>query len=143
MAGRIEEYPYHWHDTLEIVVVLKGSVRFAIGDENLELQEDQIAAVNPGELHWIQSDADNEVLSVHIALDFLKKFVPDAVCYIYCCSAVHEARAPEKYAQLRYRLASLLQDYEKPGRHKLVLKKLAEFTYNFDFLRWGFRDHTL
>ncbi|MGI6526171.1 MAG: AraC family ligand binding domain-containing protein [Caldicoprobacterales bacterium] len=47
----VEYYPYHWHDTLEIVVVLKGSINLIIGDESLLLHKNDIALVNIDEMH--------------------------------------------------------------------------------------------
>lgn len=35
----VEQYPYHWHDTLEIIQVLKGTVNIGVGDEELLLRE--------------------------------------------------------------------------------------------------------
>jgi uncharacterized protein YjlB len=64
----VEHYPYHWHDTLEILQVLKGTVNIGIGDEELLLRENDIAVINVGELHRIiESREDNEILFVQIA----------------------------------------------------------------------------
>lgn len=35
----VEQYPHHWHDTLEIIQVLKVSVSINLGNENLLLHE--------------------------------------------------------------------------------------------------------
>lgn len=47
------QYPCHWHDTLEIIQVLKGTVNIGISDDNFILRENDIAIVNMDELHRI------------------------------------------------------------------------------------------
>ena len=40
-AANVGYYPYHWHNTLEIFQVLKGSVNICIGNDVLILGENE------------------------------------------------------------------------------------------------------
>lgn len=141
------QYPYHWHDILEILQVLKGSVHIGIGDENLLLRENDIAVVNMSELHRItKTHEDNEILFIQIDDRFCQSVLPDnEFLYFYCCSASHESQAPEKYRTVKEHIARLLRAItEKPDEeHKrnienILAAMLSYISHNFDFLRWGY-----
>lgn len=143
----VEQYPYHWHDTLEIIQVLKGTVNIGVGDEELLLRENDIAVINVGELHRIiESREDNEILFVQIASDFYRDLLQDKrYLFIYCCSPCHEAQVPEKYKKLREYIVLLVRALnEQPGKNcaknveSILTAMLSYITYNFDFLRWGY-----
>lgn len=146
------QYPFHWHDTLEILWVLKGSVNIGIGDENLLLHENDIALINLGELHRItKTQEDNEILFLQIDEGFCRSVLPDnEFLYFYFCSisrdsTSNELRAPEKYAAVKEHMARLLQAItEKPNaEHKknienILTDMLSYISYHFDYLRWGY-----
>lgn len=147
----VEQYPYHWHDTLEIIQVLKGSVNIGAGDDSLTLHENDIAVINMGELHRIarnpgEATDDNEILFIQIDSAFYRSLLSDnSYLFLYCCSAYHEAAVPQKYEKLREYIARLIGALmEKPrGEHKkyiesILTEMLDYLTYNFDFLRWGY-----
>lgn len=143
----VEQYPYHWHDALEIVQVLKGSLNISLGDDNLLLHENDLAVINMGELHRItKSQQHNKLLFIQIDSNFYRNLLPDnRYLFIYCCSTYHEAKAPEKYGKLKEHIARLIwaldekfhKDYKKNIENTLTTM-LAYITYNFDFLRWGY-----
>ncbi len=142
----VERYPYHWHDTLEIVQVLKGTVNISLGNDDLLLHENDIAVINIGEIHRIiKSEQDNKILFIQIDSSFYRNILTDnRYLFIYCCSAYHEAEAPEKYDKLKEQVARLVwalneqsrTDYNKNIENTLITT-LAYITDNFDFLRWG------
>lgn len=138
-------YPYHWHDALEIVQVLRGTVSIGLGDDELPLREGDIAITNMGEIHRMTGDGEDEVLFFHINPAFCRSLLPDRYLFIYCCSPYHEAQAPEKYGILKdyiARLVGLLVAGPPSAGHDRIENLLGEMllytVYNFDFLRWGF-----
>lgn len=142
----VEQYPYHWHDTLEIIQVLKGSVNIGMGSEDHLLHEGSIAVINMGELHRIEGNSqDNQVLFIQIDDCFYRNIWPDSeYSFIYCCSTYHEAEVPEKYEKLKGYIAQLVwafngqscEDHKKNIEDTLAAM-LAYMTDNFDYLRWG------
>jgi AraC-like DNA-binding protein len=137
-------YPFHWHDALEIIQVLKGTVNISMGDDDRVLQEADIAVMNVGEIHRMTGDGKNEILFIHIGGDFYRSILPDRYLFIYCCSPYHEALAPEKYGILKEyisKLAFLLgvnYRIDEDAVRKLLKEMLSYVAYNFDFIRWGF-----
>ncbi len=142
----IEHYPYHWHDALEIIWVLKGSVNISIGSDDLLMNENDIAIINMDELHRIEGNRqDNQVFLIQIDSGFYRSILQDnRYFFIYCCSTYHESEAPEKYKKLKKYIAQLIWelnkrsfvDYKKSIGNTLTAM-LQYITYNFDFLRWG------
>lgn len=141
------QYPYHWHNTLEVLQILKGSVNIGIGDDNLLLCENDIAIINIDEPHRIiKTGEDNEILFIQIDERFCRSVLPDnKYLFFYCCSSYHEEQAPEKYRTVKEYIARLLRVIiEKPERElkknieNLLAAMLSYISYNFDFLRWGY-----
>jgi AraC-like DNA-binding protein len=137
--------PYHWHDALEIVQVLKGTVNIGMGDDELPLQAGDIAITNMGEIHRMTGDGADVVLFIHIDAAFCHSVLPDRYLFLYCCSPYHEAQAPEKYGVLKDHIARLVdllgadpQAANRTAVEKLLKEMLVYTVYNFDFLRWGF-----
>lgn len=145
-ARSVDQYPYHWHHTLEIVQVLKGSVNMNLGDDNLLLRKNDIAVINIGELHRITQSRENEILFIQIDADYYQSLMTDnRYLFIYCSSVYHEAESPEKYQVLKEHIAHLVWAFnENPiGEHRenienILADMLKFITYNFDFLRWGY-----
>lgn len=142
----IDSYPYHWHNALEIFLVLEGRAELAIGGEAHLLKENDIATVNVNVPHLInKSGGGNLLLLIQISPSFCAAIHPgfhEAV--FYCCSACHEAQAPEKYDILRshiVRLASLLSEGTGILRNLNVKNCMEEILSclidNFDYLRFG------
>lgn len=137
--------PYHWHDALEIVQVLKGSVNIGMGNDELPLKQGDIAITNMGEIHRMTGDTENEILFVHIDAGFCRSVLPDRYLFLFCCSPYHGDPEPEKYGVLKdyiARLVALLAEGpQTAGRNAVekLLKEMLVYTgYNFDLLRWGF-----
>lgn len=52
----VEEFPYHWHDELEILFILKGSLEIRVGKVPHQLKEGDLFLVNKNELHFVKSN---------------------------------------------------------------------------------------
>jgi AraC-like DNA-binding protein len=146
-ARCVEQYPYHWHDALEIIQVLKGSVHISLGNDNLLLQAPDIAVINMGEIHRItKCREDNEILFIQIDGHFYRSLLPDnRYLFLYCCSPYHEAQAPEKYKILKKYISLLIEALNEKSPADAgkdigsILKPMLDYiTYSFDFLRWGY-----
>lgn len=48
--------PVHWHEELEIIYVKKGNLRISIDEKMYEGASGEIYLVNPGELHFMETD---------------------------------------------------------------------------------------
>lgn len=51
--------PWHWHEDLEFILVISGSVRISIATREYELQENQGVFINAGILHAVHESPDS------------------------------------------------------------------------------------
>lgn len=145
-VGNVYEYPYHWHDALEIIVVLLGQVTIGMGGETHLLEVNNIAVINRDEPHYInKSSGDNKLLMLQIDSSFCERVNPDFKhAVFYCCSSYHEAETPERYSTLKYRIVHLvcLLNEAPFQKHNQAVKEyleemLSHMISSFDYLRFG------
>ncbi len=71
----IEEYPIHFHDELEVIYVLDGTVKVKDGYYTYSLKKDDVLIINDKELHSIKRTREpNIVLIFQIDLQFFSQF---------------------------------------------------------------------
>lgn len=146
----VESCPYHWHDALEIIMVLEGRATVSLGGETHLLGEKDIAVVNVNEIHRIQkSGGENKLLMALVDAAFCATAIRDfQYTFIQCCSAYKEAQAQERYNILKgnvLRLVSWLMEYPSKYSKVDILgcldETLALMADSFDYLRYGNGNH--
>ena len=73
----IKNYPTHWHNSIEIIYVLKGSLHIKIDTDSFTLKEREVEIINSDESHEIQGIDDNKVLIFNIDPFFFEKYYKD------------------------------------------------------------------
>jgi AraC-like DNA-binding protein/mannose-6-phosphate isomerase-like protein (cupin superfamily) len=74
--GRI--FPPHWHEPVEILYVDSGRMSFSLGTGIYDLNEGDIIAVNPGEVHGcVDVTKDLSFIAFQIGLDFFDTSLVD------------------------------------------------------------------
>jgi len=146
-AARIDEYPYHWHSNLEIILVLEGKAEVTLCGETHLLKENEVAVVNVDEPHRIKRNGStNRLLLLQIDPAFCGRANPDFAYVLFqCCSTNHEAEVPERYRCLKEHIARLVQllpddeagPYDEAAVKARLTELLAYMTDNFDYLRYG------
>lgn len=135
-------YPLHWHDSIEILFVLKGSIAVTIENETYIVEEKEIEIININEVHSIKSsDKDNRVLVFSIDPKFLKKYYNDIDnVFFYTNSSEEGIQEREEYYVLRNYLSELLfeviekhDDYDDIVRES-ILELLYHLLNNFHYL---------
>lgn len=147
----IQEYPIHWHASMEIIYVIKGSINITIETETHRLWEGQIEIVNSDEAHSIFSeDKDNEVLIFSIDINFLNQYYNLENIFFYTESSGKYDQRSEKYERLRGLLAILLWEYANTRKdyEDRIENTLVELLYhlinNFHYLLYeeeGLKDN--
>lgn len=133
--GCVWEYPYHWHETLEIVQVMKGTLNITIGDESYIIHENDIVVININELHRIALSPDNEVRFIHIQKDYYNSLINGRKYeYIYCCSAIRDLENLEKYNVIRDYLNNLADMYSENNTDEFNIKNLLNELLNYIIL---------
>ena len=125
----MQNYPIHWHDSIEIVFSLRGKISVIIETGKYEIEAGEIEIVNCDEAHSIKAlDVDNKIIMIHMDPNFFEKFFNDIRnMFFYTNSSYYKSQKEEKYHVLR-RLLSILvyeavrkhQDYEDHIKETLV-----------------------
>lgn len=78
VTAHIEEYPAHFHDDLEIIYVLEGSLTVKNGYYRYALKEGDIFVLNDREIHSFEkNEGDNMVMMLQISLEYFSKYYPN------------------------------------------------------------------
>ena len=140
--ANIMEYPIHWKDSIEILFVLRGSIKLGVETEVYKLKERQIEIVNSNEVFWLKSeDEDNLVLIINIDPNFFERYYDDAKeIFFYTDSSNKDIQENETYYSLRryisillFEVVSKLDDYEDVIEDKL-LDMMYYLLNNFHYL---------
>lgn len=130
----IEEYPIHWHDSVEIIFVLKGAITAFIETGKFEIEQGELEIINCDEAHSLKElDKDNEILMLHIDPSFFEKYfngIKDVS--FYTNSTDIGAQEDEKYQILR-RFISIVacEVIQKSDDHEDYIEEaLVELLYH-------------
>lgn len=137
----IENYPLHWHDAIEILYVIKGSIKIDIDTDSYKIKEDEIEIVNTEQTHRIYSEEENRVLIFKIDPHFFEKYYSDIEnMFFYTNTSDVGAQSDESYDKLRVFLSIILceeaqkvDDYDKYIEKSLV-ELLFHLLNNFHYL---------
>ena len=81
--------PMHWHDTMEILFCLNGSVTICIDQETLTLSRNQLIVFDSRIVHSIHSNSKLYMfLCIHVNKKQLSGYVPDLDLYSIWCRPV-------------------------------------------------------
>lgn len=141
--ANIKEYPIHWHNSIEILYVLRGSINVNVDTDSFEVLEKEMEIINVDEAHRIYSDEDNRVLMFHIDPSFFEKYYKDINnIFFYTNSTDDGAQEGEEYDLLRNFLAKLLcesvqklDDFDKEVE-SLLIDLLYHLINNFHYLTY-------
>jgi AraC-like DNA-binding protein len=140
--ANIMEYPIHWHDSIEILFVLKGTIDLKMETETYNVEEREIEIINSNEVHSLKSkDKDNRVLIFNIDPNFFEKYYKDAKdVFFYTNSSIEGIQEDENYYILRKYLAMLLCEIvqKHDAYEDIVEEKLLDMMFhllnNFHYL---------
>lgn len=126
----------HFHDWLEIVYLVRGTLEFYDNNTARLLKENEFAVVNPMSIHSTRCTEGNTAILLQLPMELLERVMPDIRCFRF---RVEEEGAyendPEKqraFLQLRDILKELWMVYmaEEEGR----LFHLYSMVYSLIFL---------
>lgn len=72
-----EYYPAHWHNHLEILLILDGTMAAFVNDRKYELTYHDILLINPREIHSTQIHGSIRYILLQIPLEDLKRLMPN------------------------------------------------------------------
>ncbi|MBS4957752.1 MAG: helix-turn-helix domain-containing protein [Clostridium sp.] len=139
----IKNYPTHWHNSIEIIYVLKGSLQIKIDTDSFILNEREVEIINSDESHEIQSLEDNKVLIFNIDPFFFEKYYKDINnIFFYTNSNDTEDQNGSEYEELKTLLSQMLceyvqklEDYDEEIE-ELLITLLYHLVNNFHYLTY-------
>lgn len=144
----IKEYPFHWHNCIQIIFVLEGTIKVTIESGTYELVKNDLEIINVDETHRIFSnDKNNKVLIFYFDINFFEKYYNDMEnIFFYTNTSDDGAQASEEYDELRTILSILLceavqkqVDYDEEIESTLV-DLLYHLINNFHYLMYEQED---
>lgn len=69
--------PNHWHDAIEIIYMVEGSVDITVESSAYHLQEGQCFLVNSGVIHSTKCTSPNTGIVFQIPFDFIQLYIPN------------------------------------------------------------------
>ncbi|WP_125152301.1 helix-turn-helix domain-containing protein [Clostridium rectalis] len=140
----IREYPFHWNNSMEILFVLKGTIKVTIDSSTYEIHERELEIINVDETHRIFSnDKDNRVLIFHFDSSFFSKYYSDIENLSFYTNTTDEGvQETEEYIELRTYLSIILyeiiqrkEDYDEE-LEKTLVDLLYHLINNFHYLTY-------
>lgn len=71
-----EVVPNHWHEHLEILYLLEGSMEIKCNDKTYWLKKEEMFVINSGDIHYTHSATQTVVLLLQIPYEFLNHGIP-------------------------------------------------------------------
>ncbi|WP_171645246.1 GH39 family glycosyl hydrolase [Paenibacillus phytorum] len=133
------QVPNHWHDSIEILFVLKGKLQLFTKDRYTELNEEDLFLINANDIHAIEAEENNLVLALQIPIAYLIQIEPQIERMSFGCNSAAYGREEQvKFDELRALLAEMmLLHYKRPQGYTLRIQSLLlSLTY---LLIQGFR----
>ena len=106
----IRNYPIHWHNSIEIIYVIKGSIDITIDSDSFTLNEKEVEIINVDEAHKFHSNCDNKILIFNIEPSFFEKYYKD-IENVFFYTTSSSTQVGEEYDELKLFLAKLLCEY--------------------------------
>lgn len=113
--------PYHWHDFLEIILVLDGSIELNVENEIVELHKDEIYIVNSFYRHSAKAISEkNIVYTLQIKETLLKSEIKDLDTMVF--SVLENTNSNDLFLLKKYLSKLALLDIKKNDNIDLLRK---------------------
>ncbi len=138
VTANIDEYPIHFHDDMEVVYVLDGSVVLRNGYYTYTLKQGDIFIINDREMHsFRKTDEDNLVMMFQMDLTYFSRYY-DSLRNNFFVTDI-EDDSDESLEVLRTLLAKIMMEIIQKGygyehkviesTHNLIACLLSDFQY--------------
>lgn len=116
--------PSHWHDHVEILYSISGTLYITSNDTEHILRQEQLFVVNARQIHSTKSKEHVQILLLQIPYDYLVSFIPDFQL-IRFQEAFDDAHSQNSfsYITMQQQLAALVRIYSR-----------QEYGYEFAFM---------
>lgn len=111
----VEGFKTHWHNVIEILLVLEGEVNIGVGDKKYILKEDDFILINNNEVHnIIRGKGENILLAIQIDPNMFSKYFSEFSKMTFDCkSFTYSEDEQEEFDIIRHYMAKVVWEYNK------------------------------
>ena len=122
ITANIVDYPFHFHDDMEIVYVLSGSIVLKSGYYTYTLKQGDMFILNDRDMHSLErTDEDNMVMMLQMDLSYFERYYPDLRDQFFVVDM--EEDKEENLSVLRNIMAEIMMEILQKGQgyeHKVI-----------------------
>ena len=131
----------HWHNEMEIIIVLQGSVNIRVGNELYELGENDLILINSNEVHnTSKTKEQNVLLALQLDLGYFSAYYPKCNRIVFDCkSSLYKNKEQERFDIIRHYTAKIVWELNKKEKgYQLIIGSdvnllAAYLVNNFDY----------
>ena len=138
ITANVVDYPFHFHDDMEIVYVLSGSIVLKSGYYTYTLKQGDMFILNDRDMHSLErTNEDNMVMMLQMDLSYFERYYSDLRNQFFVVDM--EEDREEDLAVLRNILAEIMMEILQKGQgfehkviestHNLISCLIADFCY--------------
>ena len=138
ITANIEEYPIHFHDDMEVVYVLDGTITMRNGYYTYNLKQGDVYILNDREMHSFESTGeDNMVMMLQLDLSYFSRYYDNLRNSFFVTEM--EDDSDESLDILRGILARIMMEVLQKGygyehkviesTHNLIACLMSDFRY--------------
>lgn len=126
----------HWHTSIELLLVLEGSIDISVNGNSYHLKEEDVILINSNNIHEIQAPEGAIMIALQIKLSMFKQFNTDLNSLTFNLNSAEDNNY-ERYNSIRSAIASLIQSnaYHSDGtdyrNYSLSYYLIAQLLDNF------------
>ncbi|MFJ7975782.1 helix-turn-helix domain-containing protein [Peribacillus sp. NPDC096379] len=99
----------HWHDSIELLFVLKGQVTVWVQNNQYNLTEKDIMLINANDIHSLQSMEDNLLIALQIPVSLLEVHIKELEKIVFNCKSFqHDIDKQSEFDKLRSLIAQMM-----------------------------------
>jgi xylan 1,4-beta-xylosidase len=122
---KVDRHRLHWHNELEILIVLSGQITVKLTNGTYILFEDDLFLFNRNEVHSIEADTDTEniVVIIQIDLEHFKNKSPLINKTVFECRTYIKTNNKELFDTVKYYIATIVYTLnKKPEGYKMYVE---------------------
>ena len=105
---------YHWHNDIEILMVVNGSVTLETVNRKYRLSENDIFILNSNEVHCLsRTDENNTILTIQFDAKFCKACFPQLQRISFVSQHITEENSAACWEKIRKLLRQMVNEYSK------------------------------
>lgn len=118
---KIEEYPFHIHDEMEIIYLIKGELHIEVSVYGIKLTAGNSFVVNEDTMHYLKGMTGEDIaLIVHIDINQFKEYYPNIDHCIFICNSENDGDSYYLHKEFQQCIIELAMLYLADKKNKLA-----------------------